>query len=155
MIHRIKVWERTAEEHRSVGEIAENGRGKGAFRYDREYLEVGDAFALDPVSLPLRTDSFAIDHPGIFGVFEDSLPDDWGRKLLVRKHQISRHEQNLPNLLIALGGTGLGALSFTGHDKPLPPDADISTFHLTELCHRTFSRGNQAESRQERIPEEL
>jgi serine/threonine-protein kinase HipA len=137
MIQRIKVWERTTEEHRSVDEIvcesAENGRGKGAFRYDREYLERGDSFASDPVSLPCKLDSFAIDHPGIFGVFEDSLPDDWGRRLLVRKHQIPRHEQNLPNLLLALGNTGLGALSYTDHEKPHPPASDISIFQLSTL----------------------
>ena len=49
MIYRIKVWERVAEAHRPVGEmvceLAENGRGKGAYRYDRDYLERGDAFA--------------------------------------------------------------------------------------------------------------
>lgn len=147
MIHRIKVWERTAEEHRPVGEmvceIAENGRSKGAFRYDREYLERGDAFALDPVSLPLKPDSFSIDHPGIFGVFEDSLPDDWGRRLLVRKHKIPRHEQNLPNLLLAIGNTGLGALSFTDHEKPQPPSSDISILHLSALvtAAEMFERG--------------
>lgn len=148
MIQRIKVWERTAGENRSVGEmvceIAENGRGKGAFRYDREYLEKSGAFALDPVSLQLRPDNLAIDHPGIFGVFEDSLPDDWGRKLLARKYQIPRHEQNLPNLLIALGSTGLGALSFSHNDKPQSPVADISTLHLTELvaAAEMYERGD-------------
>ncbi len=147
MIQRIKVWERTAEGHRPVGEmvceIADNGRAKGAFRYDREYLERGDAFALDPVSLPMKPDSFSIDHPGIFGVFEDSLPDDWGRRLLVRKHQIPRHEQNLPNLLLALGNTGLGALSFTDHEKPHPPVSDISILHLSALvtAAEMFERG--------------
>lgn len=147
MIHRIKVWERAADGHRPVGEmvceIAGNGRGRGAFRYDREYLERDDAFALDPVSLPLKPDSFAIDHPGVFGVFEDSLPDDWGRRLLVRKHQIPRHEQNLPNLLLALGNTGLGALSFTDHGKPHPPSSDISILHLSTLVTAAvmFERG--------------
>lgn len=147
MIHRIKVWERTVDEHRPVGEmiceIADNGRGKGAFRYDREYLERGNAFALDPVSLPLKPDSFAIDHPGIFGVFEDSLPDDWGRRLLVRKHQIPRHEQNLPNLLLALGNSGLGALSYTDQEKPHSPLSDISILHLSTLVSAAemFERG--------------
>lgn len=126
-----------------VCEFAENGRGRGAFRYDREYLERGDAFALDPVSLPLKPESFTIDHPGVFGVFEDSLPDDWGRRLLVRKHQIPRHEQNLPNLLLALGNNGLGALSYTDHEKPQPPSADISILHLSALvtAAEMFERG--------------
>ena len=61
MIHRIRVWEQmTAAGQQPVGEmvceIAENGRGRGAFRYDREYLERSAAFALDPVSLPLKFD---------------------------------------------------------------------------------------------------
>jgi serine/threonine-protein kinase HipA len=114
--YRINVWARLAGDHRLAGEmiceIAETGRSRSAFRYDRSFLERQDAFALDPVSLPLRTDTFTTDHSAIFNVFEDSLPDDWGRKLLVRKHQIPRHEQNLPNLLLALGSTGLGALSY-------------------------------------------
>ena len=138
MIYRIRVWERSNGDHRPAGEmiceIAEGGRVRSAFRYEREYLERNDAFALDPVSLPLKSDSFSSDQPlGIFGVFEDSLPDDWGRNLLIRKHQIVRHAQNLPNLLLALGNSGLGALSFTDHPKPHPPVADISTLHLSAL----------------------
>jgi serine/threonine-protein kinase HipA len=97
---------------------------------------------LDPVSLPLKPDTFSIDS-GIFGVFEDSLPDDWGRKLLVRKNQIPRHEQNLPKLLLALGNTGLGALSFTDQAKPQPPSSDISTLQLSALVEAAekFERG--------------
>jgi serine/threonine-protein kinase HipA len=84
MIYRLKVWEKSSAEHQPVGEllfeIEENGRVKCAFRYDREYLGREGAYALDPVSLPLTTDHLSSDYPGTFGVFEDSLPDDWGRK---------------------------------------------------------------------------
>lgn len=134
---RIKVWARLADDHLPVGEmiceIAESGRTRSAFRYEREFLGRRDAFALDPVSLPLKANTFTTDRSGIFGVFEDSLPDDWGRKLLIRKHQIPRHEQNLPNLLLALGNSGLGALSFSDHAQPLPPCSDISILHLSSL----------------------
>jgi serine/threonine-protein kinase HipA len=82
-----------------VCEIVAGSRNRGAFRYASEYLSRSDAFSLDPVSLSLREGDFAIDHPGVFGVFEDSLPDDWGRKLLVRKHRITPHQKNLPTLL--------------------------------------------------------
>lgn len=125
-----------------VCEIADTGRARSAFRYEPDFLERHDAFALDPVSLPLKSDSFSTD-TGLFGVFEDSLPDDWGRKLLVRKHQIPRHEQNLPNLLLALGNAGLGALSFTDHAKPAPPSEDISILLLSSLVEAAglFERG--------------
>lgn len=125
-----------------VCEIAEGGRARSAFRYEHEYLERPEAFALDPVSLPLKSDSFSTDQ-GLFGIFEDSLPDDWGRNLLIRKHQISRHEQNLPRLLLALGNSGLGALSFTDHAKPPPPVCDISVIYLSALVEAAekFERG--------------
>jgi len=152
VIYRIRVWDRSSGDHRPVGEmvceIAEGGRAKGAFRYEREYLQMDDAYALDPVSLPLKPDSFSIEHPGIFGVFEDSLPDDWGRRLLVRKNRIPRHEQNLPNLLLALGNSGLGALSFTDHEKPPAPAAETSIIHLSSLvaAAELFERGEIQDS---------
>jgi serine/threonine-protein kinase HipA len=148
MMYRIRVWERTTGEHQPVGEllceIADNGRARSAFRYDAEFLGRPDRYALDPVSLPLKSDPFSTDHPGIFGVFEDSLPDDWGRRLLVRKHQIPRHEQNLPNLLLALGNSGLGALSFSDDSKPGPPSTDVSILHLSSLvaAAEKFERGD-------------
>ena len=152
MIYRIRVWERSNGEPRPVGEMVcemtESGRASSAFRYERDYLESKDAFALDPVSLPLKPNSFLTDHPAIFGVFEDSLPDDWGRTLLVRKHQIPRHDQNLPNLLLALGSSGLGALSFTDHAKPPRPTSDTSTLHLSALVEAAekFERGESQDA---------
>lgn len=152
MIYRIRVWDRSSGDHRPVGEmvceVAESGRAKGAFRYEREYLQRDDAYALDPVSLPLKPDSFETDHPGIFDVFEDSLPDEWGRRLLVRKHRIPRYEQNLPNLLRALGNSGLGVLSFTDHAKPPAPTAETSIIHLSSLvaAAERFERGEIQDS---------
>lgn len=152
MIHRIRVWELSTGTYCLVGEmvceIAGNSPGKGAFRYEREYLERGDAFSMDPVSLPLKPDTFPVEHPGVFSVFEDSLPDDWGRKLLVRKHEIPRHEQNLPTLLLALGSSGLGALSYTRHDMPQPPSPDISILKLSSLvmAAEMFEQGRIVES---------
>ena len=131
-----------------VCEIAEDGRARSAFRYERDYLDRGDAFALDPVSLPVNDNSFATDAPGIFGVFEDSLPDDWGRRLLVRRLQIPRHEQNLPNLLLALGSSGLGALSYTDQAKPKPPADDTSIRSLSTLVKEAdmFERGEGSDT---------
>ena len=58
----------------TVGMLAETRDGKGAFQYDREWLNHG--FSINPFSLPLdgrvflpKSDVFN----GLFGVFSDSL----------------------------------------------------------------------------------
>lgn len=155
--HRLEVWHRLHVDHRYVGEmvceIDDAGKARGAFRYDGTFLASPDAFVLDPVSLdpaylqPGAT-SFEIGSPGIFRVFEDSLPDDWGRKLLVRKHKTPRAEQTLPTLLRLLGSSGLGALSYTEQGKPNPPPPEKSTIYLSDLVRaaEAFERGEIEDS---------
>lgn len=95
-----------------------NGRIQGAFRYTREYLEHPRAFPLDPGILPLTPEEFLAQRPeGIHAVFEDALPDDWGRKLLIRQAGLKQREQIPPKLLEALGCNGLGALSFVPENQ--------------------------------------
>ena len=151
MIYRLAVWS-CMSAARLVGEmvcdIGENGRARGAFRYSQEYLDSSDAFALDPVSLPLRPELHEVDHPGVFNVFEDSLPDDWGKKLLVRKYNISRQNQNIPSLLMAIGSSGLGALAYANHDVPKQPTVDTSILHLSTLLDEAekFEHGETRDS---------
>ncbi|CCK79076.1 type II toxin-antitoxin system HipA family toxin [Desulfobacula toluolica] len=100
----------------------------GAFQYTREYLEHPKAFPLDPVTLPLRQEEFTVQRPeGIHAVFEDALPDNWGRKILIQKAGLPRSEQRPPNLLGVLGANGLGALSFApkGQITHINQPADI------------------------------
>ena len=54
-----------------------------AFEYDNAWLSEG--FSISPLELPLKTDLFiakAQPFHGNFGIFEDSLPDGYGRYLL-------------------------------------------------------------------------
>ncbi|MDO4182140.1 MAG: HipA N-terminal domain-containing protein [Coriobacteriia bacterium] len=54
-----------------------------AFQYTPEWLQAG--FSISPFSLPLEDRVLVADaHPlgGLFGVFDDSLPDGWGRLLV-------------------------------------------------------------------------
>lgn len=89
------------------------GMIQGAFRYAPEYLKHPAAFPLDPVNLPLSSKEFPAQRPeGVHAVFEDALPDDWGRKLLIQQAKLGRGEQTLPRLLEVMGANGLGALSF-------------------------------------------
>lgn len=148
MIYKVAVWERSRKSHRLVGEmvcdIDERGRLRSAFRYDQAYLGATDSFSLDPVSLPLQAGIFNAGPSGFFSALEDSLPDDWGRRLLVRKHKIPRHEQNLPTLLLAIGNSGLGALSFTDKKRPRAPIVEPSILHLGDLVDAAekFERGD-------------
>ena len=85
---------------------------EGAFRYASGYLDDPRAFPLDPEVLPLSNREFqAKRSTGVHAVFEDCRID-WGRRLLVRKANLERTRQNVPHLLLALGGSGLGALSY-------------------------------------------
>lgn len=90
------------------------GAMRGEFRYHPDYLGDGRAFSLDPAHLPLGPGIFVADRPrsGVHAVFEDSLPDDWGRGLLVRRYAIPRGQQRVPALLRYLGTCGLGALGY-------------------------------------------
>jgi len=147
MIYRIEVWISLSGGRQLAGEmvceVEPDGRGRGAFRYDQGYLRSSEAFALDPISLPLQGGAFSVDHPGVFGVFEDSLPDDWGRRLLVRKYRIPPRQQNLPTLLLAQGGSGLGALSYSERGRPEVSAAEVSIIHLEKLVQAAemFERG--------------
>jgi serine/threonine-protein kinase HipA len=56
------------------------------FEYDAEFIKTG--FQLSPFKLPLRQgvlESQDRTFEGLMGVFNDSLPDGWGRLLLERK----------------------------------------------------------------------
>jgi serine/threonine-protein kinase HipA len=102
---------------------------EGAFRYASGYLDDPRAFPLDPEVLPLSNREFqAKRSTGVHAVFEDCLPDDWGRRLLVRKANLERTRQNVPHLLLALGGSGLGALSYESIE-----DNKIHNAELLEL----------------------
>ena len=52
------------------------------FEYAPEWLARGDAFAIDPTWLPLRTG--AQHAPVLFGAMQDCGPDRWSRVLIER-----------------------------------------------------------------------
>ena len=87
-----------------------------AFEYDKAWL--ADGFSISPLELPLKTGLFiarATPFYGNFGVFEDSLPDGYGRYLL---HKVLMKEgiddRNLSSLerLSLVGNSGMGALTY-------------------------------------------
>ncbi len=122
------------------GEIAvDELNSEGAFRYSPEYLKHPKAFSLDPVSLPLSSNEYSIKNKeGLHAVFEDALPDDWGRKILIQKADLSRNEQRAVNLLIVLGANGLGALSFAKENQKTTKTSPAEIVKLPDLLEAAF-----------------
>jgi len=137
-----------------AGEIAaadaDAGHGgalHGEFRYSAEYLASPRAFPLDPVALPLESRIFQANNPhsGIHQVFEDSLPDDWGRQLLVRRYQLPRGEQRAPHLLTHIAESALGALSYINQNNRQPEahSAGLPDLPALLLAAERYEQGEQ------------
>lgn len=112
------------------------GRFQSEFEYAAEWVGDPKAFPLDPASLPLhpaarrfRAEQF---HPPL-GVFEDSLPDDWGRRLLARALSLEGRTPSPPEMLLALRGGGPGALVFTETPARPEPASTLQTRSLPSL----------------------
>ena len=96
-----------------VGTLSDYGR-ETLFEYDASFLSRGLNPA--PFKLPLRSGVQVSDHAGnmeTFGLFEDSLPDGWGRRLVDVAFR-KRHGR-LPTVLERLacvGSNGMGALVY-------------------------------------------
>lgn len=87
-----------------------------AFEYDKRWLANG--FSISPLELPLRQGLFvAKPHPfyGNFGIFEDSLPDGYGRYLLHKallREGINDFNLSSLDRLSLVGNGGMGALTY-------------------------------------------
>lgn len=87
-----------------------------AFEYDKAWL--ADGFSISPLELPLRDGLFlAKPSPfhGNFGIFEDSLPDGYGRYLLHKlllKEGIDDFKLSALDRLSIVGNGGMGALTY-------------------------------------------
>lgn len=87
-----------------------------AFEYDKQWLSTG--FSISPLELPLKQKVFiAKESPfwGNFGIFEDSLPDGYGRYLLnrmLKKQNIDESKLSPLQRLSIVGSTGMGALCY-------------------------------------------
>lgn len=87
-----------------------------AFEYDKTWLHTG--FSISPLELPLKPGLF-IAKPtpfaGNFGIFEDSLPDGYGRYMLHKAlTNIGIDDRTLSALdrLSIVGKSGMGALTY-------------------------------------------
>lgn len=111
---------------RIVGYVADID-GRISFQYDESWLKTG--FTISPLSLPLSPAVYTNKKTlfsGLYGVFNDSLPDGWG-ELLVRRMLYKRgvdYDRLSPLTRLAIvSEKGLGALSY----EPTFPQEDVQT----------------------------
>lgn len=119
------------------------GLRNSAFRYDEEWLGYPQRYDLDPRHLPLgRNSTPSHNLTGPLSVFSDSLPDDWGRRLLVAEAGLKGQRWTEADLLKALGSGGLGSLCYVPHGSPRPSPEDRSASVL-DKARRHFSAGHK------------
>ena len=102
-----------------VGTLYQNGRDS-AFEYAKSFF--AEKLNPAPFRLPVKDGVNVFDWSGgmeTFGMFEDSLPDGWGRRLV--DVMFRKRKGRLPTVLERLacvGSTGMGALAYEPEDSP-------------------------------------
>lgn len=136
---------------RTVGTLSQTSDNRlNVFEYDKSWLV--DGFSISPFELPLKAGAFiAKAHPfyGNFGIFEDSLPDGYGRYLL-RKTLLRKgiNDVDLSSLdrLAIVGDNGMGALTYSPAIR-IEEDELISDFdRLQEMALEIFKEQNDSDA---------
>lgn len=130
-----------------VGELVLSER-KIYFKYHSGFLSRG--LNISPIKLPLSEKIVNIGmepFEGLYGVFNDSLPDGWGKLLLDR--YLSSKEINIAQLnpldrLAFVGSNGMGALIYKPEietDKKAPPvlELDFIASEMSKIIQGTSS----------------
>jgi serine/threonine-protein kinase HipA len=126
-----------------------------SFEYATEWLSRGDAFPIDPTSLPLQRGGHHARK--LFGAMQDCGPDRWGRILIeraVRKKVLAQKPYRDIDYVVALDDASrIGALRFRRRGESsylaatsgkLPP-----LVRLNALLHATEAIHNETETAQD------
>lgn len=126
-----------------VGTLAMTADHKAAFQYSEEWIENG--FPISPFSLPLKEQVFVPTKDyfnGLFGVFADSLPDNWGRLLLnrlLRAHKQNPDKLTVLDCLAIVGKSGMGALTYYPEREINEKYGDVDLDELAEQCQKILN----------------
>lgn len=112
-----------------VGVLAEDARGRVFFEFDAEWRARG--LDLSPVQLPVTITGSLMSNDRefspLFGLFDDSLPDWWGQRVMRRHFEemaMSWSEVGPLQKLACQGASSLGALAYE-------PDLSAKSFRDT------------------------
>ena len=121
-----------------VGTFSEIGRDT-AFEFAGEFISSGLDFA--PFRLPPGSGIKVYDRSGnmeTFGLFDDSLPDGWGRRIVDR--MFMKREGRLPTVterLMCVGRSGKGAIVYEPADEAA--EAANEAFDLATLAEEAMA----------------
>lgn len=139
-INTLQVKYCSAKSPINVGRLALVNR-KFFFEYSSNFLELG--LELSPFKLPLKSGLLSCEDrifEGLFGVFNDSLPDGWGRLLLDRKLMstgINPITMTPIDRLRYVGTRGMGALQYVPEfPELLPKDRLLELDVLADECYQ-------------------
>ncbi|MGL4950645.1 MAG: type II toxin-antitoxin system HipA family toxin [Mycoplasma sp.] len=99
-----------------VGVLKELDDKRIAFQYDEQWVKHG--FSISPISLPLSDRVYiskSNNFDGLYGVFNDSLPDGFGTLVLIsklKKEGINFHKLSPLTKLSIINENGLGGLTY-------------------------------------------
>lgn len=131
---------------RLVGTLAKTPDRLVAFEYDSEWLTTG--FSISPFSLPLQKKVFIPKYEpfdGLFGSFNDSLPDGWGSLLVDRlflKNKINPSEVDYLNRLAVVQESGMGALTYKPEHKFEISQEESDYDKLAQECFKILESQN-------------
>ncbi|MCI5208371.1 MAG: helix-turn-helix domain-containing protein, partial [Candidatus Electrothrix sp. ATG2] len=118
---------------------------EGFFRYAPSFLNHPLAYPIDPVHFPLDSKTFQSTEKttGIHHLFDDSLPDAWGRHILARKGNMERQRFTPAHLLTVLRGSGLGRFIYT--KEQTVPNLQETSIDFDEITRAVDEAGNLEE----------
>lgn len=102
------------------------------FEYSKTWI--ADGFSISPLELPLKPGIFiAKPHPfyGNFGIFEDSLPDGYGRYLLhkaLMRQGVNDSDLSSLDRLALVGENGMGALTYSPSINDFEKEETVDDF---------------------------
>lgn len=147
-VTQIAVFYAPAEDRRvKVGRLALKSR-EILFEYDRQFLAT--KLELSPFKLPLqsgvvRGDPATLD--GLMGVFDDSLPDGWGRLLIDRlavQHGLTSASLTPLDRLAHVGSRSMGALVYEP-EEPLDEPHVVTLAALAKEVEAVLSDASGAD----------
>lgn len=130
----------------NVGRLVLNRENIAVFEYDTDWLNSG--FSISPIHLPLTSETFlAKRNPfnGLFGVFNDSLPDGWGNLLLdrlLKEKGINPLELSVLDRLSIVGKNGMGALHYEPESMNLNSSVDFDLDYFAEESFKILHAQN-------------